>query len=530
MRNRVVTLGLDACDSYLALSLVKRGEMPNLARLLEEGSRCRVENPFALFVGAIWANYATALRPSKHGFHCWDKIEPSTYQRELSPPRISHLPSFWKRISDAGRSVAAIDVPHRLANEPLNGLEVSEWGTHDRHHGLVSQPADLALELERKYAFHPVFGIEPKTALDFAPDDQFERQGPRRTAQEDEALFHALLQGVDIKRRITLDVMRRGDWDFFVSIFGESHAAGHQLWHLHDPTHPRFDQQARDALGGDPVAQVYSALDQAIGEVMAELGDDCLLLVHLSHGMNVHYDCTHMLEEILIRLDGHGRTPARTRTGAWLKRAAAPLVAPLRRVAHAVRIPASLRGRVGQRLQVSEHSTPESRARRRYFLEPNNSVYGGVRLNLIGREPRGCVQPAEVDAICAQLETDLLDIRDSETGRPVVRAVVRCDSYHERRPDDVMPDLLVEWTRDSQTSGVTSPKIGSLHAPYEGWRSGDHRPNGLLVARGRGVPAGGEMPAMATEDIGPTIAAYLGVTLDGVDGKPAAWLAQATVS
>jgi len=61
-------------------------------------------------------------------------------------------------------------------------------------------------------------------------------------------------------------------------------------------------------------------------------------------------------------------------------------------------------------------------------------------------------------------------------------------------------------------------------------RSGDHRPNGLLVARGKGVPAGGELPAIATEDIGPTIAAYLGVTLDGVDGKPAAWLAQMTVS
>ena len=26
-------------------------------------------------------------------------------------------------------------------------------------------------------------------------------------------------------------------------------------------------------------------------------------------------------------------------------------------------------------------------------MEPNNFVHGGVRLNLAGREPQGCVQP-----------------------------------------------------------------------------------------------------------------------------------------
>ncbi|MGA8469219.1 MAG: hypothetical protein WB721_10255, partial [Pseudolabrys sp.] len=33
------------------------------------------------------------------------------------------------------------------------------------------------------------------------------------------------------------------------------------------------------------------------------------------------------------------------------------------------------------------------------FMEPNNFVHGGVRLNLAGREPQGCVQPNEVDAV-----------------------------------------------------------------------------------------------------------------------------------
>lgn len=86
------------------------------------------------------------------------------------------------------------------------------------------------------------------------------------------------------------------------------------------------------------------------------------------------------------------------------------------------------------------------------------------------------------------------------------------------------PTCFVEWTRDRQPTTLISPKIGKVHAAYLHWRSGDHNPNGLLVARGHGLPAGAQMPALAVEDIGPTIASYLGVTLEGVDGTPAAWL------
>jgi hypothetical protein len=64
-----------------------------------------------------------------------------------------------------------------------------------------------------------------------------------------------------------------------------------------------------------------------------------------------------------------------------------------------------------------------------------------------------------------------------------------------------------------------------VHAPYQGWRTGDHSPDGLLLARGPGLPAGTNLTPLAIEDIGPTVAARLGVTLNGVDGRPAEWFA-----
>ena len=81
-----------------------------------------------------------------------------------------------------------------------------------------------------------------------------------------------------------------------------------------------------------------------------------------------------------------------------------------------------------------------------------------------------------------------------------------------------MPDLFVDWNRAAPIETVNSPAIGTVRAPYDCWRTGDHRPGGLLLVRGPGLPAGRPLPRMLMEDLPVTIAARLGVVLDDVDG------------
>jgi hypothetical protein len=91
-----------------------------------------------------------------------------------------------------------------------------------------------------------------------------------------------------------------------------------------------------------------------------------------------------------------------------------------------------------------------------------------------------------------------------------------------------MPDLFIEWDRTAPMETVTSPTIGRVHIPYELWRTGDHKAEGLLLARGPDFAAGATLPRVAVEDLGPSIAARLGVTLDEVDGVVASCLAGET--
>jgi len=87
-----------------------------------------------------------------------------------------------------------------------------------------------------------------------------------------------------------------------------------------------------------------------------------------------------------------------------------------------------------------------------------------------------------------------------------------------------MPDLFVDWERTAPIETVWSPKTGLVHAPYTHWRTGDHRPDGLLLAIGAGVPRDTVLPCVDLEDIAPSIAARLGVGLEDVDGRPVPWL------
>jgi predicted AlkP superfamily phosphohydrolase/phosphomutase len=519
-RAPVVFIGLDACDPALAQRLARDGHLPCLAKLFGHSARCLVRNPLGLYVGALWMSFATGLRPDRHGFHCWDEIDVASYERRLTKPPSASEMAFWRKLSEAGRRVGVLDVPHSKADAPVNGVQVTEWGCHDRHFGFHTWPPKLATDIDSGLGLHPVFGLDAYAAREFAPDDYLYREGALRSLDEDRALLAGLLDGVRAKRKLSCALLAEGGWDLFVNVFGESHAIGHQQWHLHDTSHPRFDRLRVEAIGGDPIVRLYRELDAALAETLALVGDDATVLVLLSHGMGPHYGGTHLLDEVLGRIDRSDRGTRQVRRHHPLHRGAALARDAWAGLVTAFAVPGR-RWVAGLLPSCPEYADPVSRARQAFFMEPNNSCIAGVRLNLAGREPMGCVAPDEFDGVCRCLADDLLALVNLDTGAPAVRAVERSDKWYRRAPTDTIPDLFVEWNASSAIETVTSPKIGVVHARYTLWRTGDHRPNGLLLARGPGIPSDALLPDMAIEDFAPSIAARLGLALDDVDGRAA---------
>src|SRR5262249_38613580 len=174
-----------------------------------------------------------------------------------------------------------------------------------------------------------------------------------------------------------------------------------------------------------------------------------------------------------------------------------------------------------------EFASPAERAEQRFFLSPNNNVYGGVRLNIQGREPRGRVRSDHVDVVIAALERDLMALINTKTGKPVINGIERCERWYRRSPGDTRRDLFLDWERSVPVESVWSAKTGTVEAPYENWRSGDHRPWGLLLAAGPDMPAGKRLPPIAVEDLPASLMARFGEAASDMDGRPVSWLASA---
>ncbi|HKY66671.1 MAG TPA: alkaline phosphatase family protein, partial [Acidimicrobiales bacterium] len=401
---RVLYLGLDACDPGTMVGLARAGICPNIRRLLDEAAVVETVAPYGTFVGSTWKSVATGLDVGKHRYYNWVQVAEGQYDLRNTSPREALGTPFWETLSDRGRRIAVLDVPHSEAPESFNGVVLKEWGCHDRHHGTASTPPELLDELNGITGGHPYGSCPPPRSDDqFAPCDYTLRAGVHRTLDEQRQLFDLIVAGVEAKRRASLHVLASGGWDIFLSILGESHCVGHQLWHVHQEDHPRHDPAARRILG-DPVVEIYKRLDTVVGDHLAQLDGQATCYVHLSHGMQSHFDGDHLLDEVLLRLDDEDASQVptgwRTRTARWaFDHAPGSAVERLRQLSGA-----ALRHRVAA-APPQTAITHGPRADRRWFQIPNNTAVSAVRFNVIGREPSGLVAPgAQLEALRAVIE------------------------------------------------------------------------------------------------------------------------------
>ncbi|HET9046733.1 MAG TPA: alkaline phosphatase family protein, partial [Casimicrobiaceae bacterium] len=399
-----------------------------------------------------------------------------------------------------------------LVDDP-NGVQVVEWGAHDGDFGqTLTSPASLRDEIVAKFGPHPA----PRSC------------DGRKTTEQYAALRDRLVAGAGVRGELTRHYLGRADWDLFAQVWTESHCVGHQCWHFHDPAHPRHDAGAA-ATVGDPVRDVYVAIDAALGRVLDAVDKQTTVILYTGHGMGPKYDAQFFLDDILLRL-GHAVPPSaravldtsrqqlrhrRVDTAlsrgwqampTWMKTAVQPLRNRLR----------------GWVIDTTPARAPKvDPAASRCFSGPNNAAHGGIRINVVGREPEGKVsRGAEYDALCNRLADEIMAIVNLDSGLPIAERVFRSDSVYAGEYLDNLPDVLIEWSQKSPVFAVGSDKIGRLDGVDPYTRTGDHRKGGIFVAIGPHIASGRLDRAVAVTDFGPTLAKLLGVDLPDTDGTP----------
>jgi predicted AlkP superfamily phosphohydrolase/phosphomutase len=126
------------------------------------------------------------------------------------------------------------------------------------------------------------------------------------------------------------------------------------------------------------------------------------------------------------------------------------------------------------------------------------------------------VPPAAYDALCDQVATGLRTFTDAATGEPLVAEVRRTREIFAEGPAlDRLPDLVVCWQDSPATHrAVVSSRFGRIERATPGripnGRSGNHRPEGFVIARGEAVPPGSSLNGVDILDLAPTALDLLG--------------------
>jgi predicted AlkP superfamily phosphohydrolase/phosphomutase len=216
------------------------------------------------------------------------------------------------------------------------------------------------------------------------------------------------------------------DWKTFMFVFTGADRLSHYLWHAYeDASHPHH----ADFVGH------FHKIDQIIGEIVDRLKEDDVLLLLSDHGFEL---LEHEIQvNVALKKAGYLRFE---REG-----------------------PKSLK-------EIDDGS-------RAFALDP-----GRIYINLRGKYPKGCVAPADRDAVLKDLEA-LFNSLEVD-GKKVLRQIYRREDIFEGPYVDQAPDLvLLADDGFNLRAGLRATELVEKDI-----RTGKHtQPDAFLIVRGKGA-------------------------------------------
>lgn len=305
-------------------------------------------------------------------------------------------------------------------------------------------------------------------------------------------------------------------------VFNGTDTISHAMWKFMDPAHP-LHHAARAEKYGPAIRDYYAYLDGKLAAVVNALDDDTILMVMSDHGFGPFHKFIHV-NNWLIQKDFMRVKPA------WYSRLKHRLFqlgfAPMNvyNLLMSLGLGALKREVVrgqGQGLLKTLFLSFEDVDWRRTVAYSLGNI-GQININLVGREPFGCVQPGpEYEAVRTRIMNHLMNLRDPATGETVVEAVYRREDVYSGKNLESAPDILF-MPRRLEYFGFGEYEFGShqIIEPVKRGISGTHRMNGIFMAHGRAINAGLQIDNARIIDLAPTILHVLGVPLPAhLDGR-----------
>jgi predicted AlkP superfamily phosphohydrolase/phosphomutase len=463
---RVLLIGWDGADWRILDPMLERGDLPNLQALIDRGQRAVLRSTIPTHSWAAWPSFLTGVEPADHGVYDILETVPGTHKQYPVTYRSIKVRTFVEDLAAAGKMGVYTDVP-LMFPPPTVAAKIVAGGVLPKGR-TYTQPADLADTLAKAGVPWVINGMSWTTY----------RNRP-------EAFLDEALQVTGRRIEACEWLMDNTDWDLMASVWVSVDRTQHCLSNHIGPDHPDYAAN-KDTRLAARVRDVYKQLDDAIGSFVSRTREDDLVLFISDHGFQSCWRTVHM-DQLLKKL-------------GFLEFSASNVVfGPMqwgwvRNVARKAYDLLGLHGKISLPQSLNWAQTKAYTSIR--------STGEGVSINLAGREPDGIVDPADFEKVRGEVLDALASFVDPKTGKKPVKAIYRREEVFKGEQADAAPDILME---PAEGYSLTHAKSAIEDAD---WVSGDHRPEGVIVAVGPNVRPFEREPLLI--DMAPTILAALG--------------------
>lgn len=290
---RVILIGIESLSLLQVETMVARGELPNFAALIHEGTRATLVSPDPLLSPMLWATLLTGQGALQHQMStAYVQLDGGAV---LAPSSMRSVPTLFQILSARHQLVASIGFPGTWPAEVLNGfnlsygalpsrmVETSEHTYPRRADDRAAFPANLQQRAMDHYT--PVEGLDRKDTARF-----FVLNESEFSMLYDQPLG-SILQLENPLRDFGLTLQRdRAQVALAEDLLGEfplrmvgihlelTDALQPVYWPAEWPDHYTIPANSQRRFH-ETINECYRTLDGWLGRIRAAAGDDALICV-----------------------------------------------------------------------------------------------------------------------------------------------------------------------------------------------------------------------------------------------------------
>jgi predicted AlkP superfamily phosphohydrolase/phosphomutase len=457
MNMKLLVIGFDGATFDLIEPFRKKGILPHISKVMAQGVSAPLISVIPPVSAPAWTSLVTGKNPGKHNIYGFQdkngRVVNSTFRKSKA---------LWNLLDEHGKRSITINIPMTSPPEKINGIMKSGILTpHER-------------------GFSGRFQIDKESLM------------------EKEKALPKMFQWEINQTEKALEILKKEKWDLFFCVYHLSDFVPTIYWNYMDITHPHHI--ADDTLS-TAVEDAYRVLDDILGRYLSCVDSRTCVVVVSDHGMGPSRKVLNINE--WLRREGF----LDIKTLAFEKALSPEKVTGLIK-----------RHAVIKRLVLLLPDFLQKRAYRMVFSRSKDvlsRVHAGSHAYAFSHAHFASIWLLRKDeATLTEIEKRIRDLKDPDTGEPIITRVYRKDQLFHGPWVENAPDLMVEAVPHYS---IRSQRIGTLFS--EPLQSGDHRINGIFIAQGPLVRPG-SLKEHSIFDVCPTLLTILGLPVPSdMDGN-----------